>query len=46
MRNSLFKEIREFEKLEEGGLYSPDEAVPASTQRNILIACMFSLFVS
>ena len=46
LRNSLFKEIREFEVLEEGGLYSPDEAVPASTQRNILIACMFSLFVS
>ena len=46
LRNSLFKEIREFEVLEEGGLYSPDEAVPTSTQRNILIACMFSLFVS
>ena len=46
LRNSLFKEIREFEVLEEGGLYSPDEAVPVSTQRNILIACMFSLFVS
>ena len=46
LRNSLFKEIREFEVLEEGGLYSPDEAVPVSTQRNILIGCLFSIFVS
>ena len=46
LRNSLFKEIREFEVLEEGGLYSPDEAVPASTQKNILIGCLFSIFVS
>ena len=46
LRNSLFKEIRELEVPEEDGLYSPDEAVPPSTQRNILIGCMFSLFVS
>jgi hypothetical protein len=46
LRNSLFKEIRELEVPEEDGLYSPDEAVSPSTQRNILIGCMFSLFVS
>jgi MFS family permease len=45
LRNSLFKELRDSEILEEG-LYSPDEAVPVSTQRNILIGCLFSIFVS
>lgn len=31
LRNSLFKELRESEALDEDGLYSPDEAVPATT---------------
>jgi Na+/melibiose symporter-like transporter len=42
MRNSLFLELESAAN----DLYSPDEAVPQSTQRRILFSCLFSLFVS